>query len=160
MTGTEHGKDVRRWLPHLNAIYRGLFHPVTVGVRAAVIDPQDRICLVRHTYVDGWHLPRGGVEIGETAEAALERELREEAGIQLVGRPMLHGAFFNRDASPRDHVFVYVARSFSWTGRQKANREIAEVEFFPTKALPTETAPSTRRRISEITSGGAPARTW
>src|SRR5688572_31500392 len=111
MTSTKHGKDVRRWLPRLNAIYRALIHPVTVGVRAAVIDEEDRICLVRHTYVEGLHLPGGGVEIGETVEAALERELREEAGIQLIGRPVLHAAFFNSDASSRDHVFVYVTRS-------------------------------------------------
>jgi hypothetical protein len=35
-------------------------------------------------------------------------------------------AFFNSDASTRDHVFVYVTRSFSWTQPQKSNREISD----------------------------------
>ena len=34
---------------------------LTVGVRALVIDGTDRVFLVKHSYVAGWHLPGGGV---------------------------------------------------------------------------------------------------
>ena len=30
---------------------------MTLGVRGAAIDAQNRVCLVRHTYMPGWHLP-------------------------------------------------------------------------------------------------------
>ncbi len=67
----------------------------TLGARAMVIDGQGRVFLVKHSYVDGWHLPGGGVETGETLLAALARELAEEGNIQLTAPPELHGVFFN-----------------------------------------------------------------
>jgi ADP-ribose pyrophosphatase len=73
---------------------------MTLGVRAIVLDGDNRVFLVKHSYVTGWHLPGGGVEVGETFGDALRRELAEEAGIELSGEPALHGLFFNSHVSP------------------------------------------------------------
>ena len=87
-------------------VMRRLFHwwfvlnrPMTLGVRAMVLDAQDRVLLVRHTYIAGWHMPGGGIETGEDALAAITRELEEEANIRLSGTPRWHGLFFNAHAS-------------------------------------------------------------
>src|SRR3954470_5311918 len=117
--------DAKNVVTRLNAIYRGLFAALTVGVGGAILDEQNRVFLVRHTYVRGWHLPGGGVEVGESAQEALRRELREEAGIELTGVPVLHGIFFNSNASPRDHVVVYVVRAFSVVHPKQPDAEIA-----------------------------------
>ncbi|HEY1310184.1 MAG TPA: NUDIX domain-containing protein, partial [Pseudolabrys sp.] len=45
----------------------------TLGARAIVIDGTGRIFLIKHSYVDGWHLPGGGVETGESFLTALAR---------------------------------------------------------------------------------------
>ena len=86
--------------------------------------------LVKHSYVDGWHLPGGGVENGETFVEALRRELVEEGRIELSGEPALHGLFFNSHVSRRDHVAVYVVREFSQDRLPEPNREIIACGFF------------------------------
>jgi len=39
-------------------------------VRGLVIDEEGRVFLVNHSYVSGWYLPGGGVEVGETMSEA------------------------------------------------------------------------------------------
>jgi ADP-ribose pyrophosphatase YjhB (NUDIX family) len=152
--------DAKSLITRANAVYRGLFHALTVGARGAIIDEHNRVFLVRHTYVRGWHLPGGGVEVGESAQEALRRELREEAVVELTGPPALHGIFFNSNASRRDHVVVYLVRAFSVMEPKQPDAEIAGAAFFPLTELPADIAPSTRARLHEIVTGERPAATW
>ncbi len=131
-------------------LYSRLMRGMTLGVRCAVLDEAGRVFLVRHTYVPGWHLPGGGVEVGETLLETLAKELSEEACIRLKGEPVLHGIFFNRIASRRDHVAVYVARDFVVESAKQPDREIAEAGWFSLDALPEGTTAGTRRRLAEI----------
>jgi 8-oxo-dGTP pyrophosphatase MutT (NUDIX family) len=133
---------------------------MTLGVRAVVLDRDNRVFLVKHSYVDGWHLPGGGVETGETLGEALRRELMEEGRIEVSGEPALHGLFFNSHASRRDHVAVYVVRNFSQDRLPEANREIIACGFFAATALPDEATRGTRLRIAEVLEGKQKIATW
>lgn len=133
---------------------------LTLGVRGAVLDGAGKVLLVRHTYVAGWHMPGGGVEIGETAEEALARELREEGAVELTAPARLHGVFHGGRSAPRDHVLVYVVRQFRAEGQRAPDREIAEAAFFALDGLPEGTTRGTRDRLDEIASGRPPAATW
>ena len=151
----------------MNPILRTALHAwfrvsrgLTLGVRGAAFDRQGRVCLVRHTYLAGWHLPGGGVETGETALDALTRELAEEAALELTGSPTLHGVFFNGHVSRRDHVLVYVVREFQDRGPKRPDREIAEARFFPPAALPDGTTRGTRARLDEIATGTPAGTRW
>lgn len=141
-------------------LYWRLSRGLTLGVRAAVIDADERVFLIRHTYAPGWHLPGGGVEVGETPLDALGRELDEEARIRPTGDPLLHGTFFNSSVSNRDHVLVYVVRTFDVLERKRPDREIAEADFFPLSALPAGTTAGTRRRLVEIAEARRPDPFW
>jgi ADP-ribose pyrophosphatase YjhB (NUDIX family) len=133
---------------------------LTLGVRAVVIDARERVFLIRHTYAKGWHFPGGGVETGETAAEAVRRELREEARIEILGEPRLHGVFFNDRTSRRDHVLVYVVREFRVLEAKQPDREIAEARFFPLDALPEDLTRATRERLEEIAGRAAPGTRW
>jgi ADP-ribose pyrophosphatase YjhB (NUDIX family) len=133
---------------------------VTLGVRAVVFDSSGKVFLVMHSYVPGWHLPGGGVEVGETAATALGRELREEGNFDLVDQPTLFGIYFNRRISRRDHVALYVVRSFRQDAPPRPNHEIVAHGFFAPDALPPETTRATRDRIAEVLNGRKPAELW
>jgi 8-oxo-dGTP pyrophosphatase MutT (NUDIX family) len=133
---------------------------MTLGVRAVVLDGDNRVFLVKHSYVAGWHLPGGGVEVGETFRDALRRELAEEGSIEVLGEPALHGLFFNSHVSRRDHVAVYLIRHFRQVRLPEPNREIVACGFFEAGALPAETTEGTRLRIAEALEGKKPIATW
>ena len=133
---------------------------LTMGVRAVVIDGESRVFLVKHSYVAGWHLPGGGVEVGETVHEALKRELIEEGRIEVLGEPQLHGVFFNSFVSRRDHVAIFVVRKFHQDRMPEPNREIAACGFFAPDELPEGTTQGTRLRIAEVLDGKATITTW
>ena len=151
----------------LEPLLRRVFHlywrvarGMTLGVRGVVLDGDNKVFLVRHSYVAGWHLPGGGVEVGETFLEALRRELVEEGRIELMEDPVLHGLFFNGQVSRRDHVAVYVVRQFRQDRLPKPNHEIVECGFYDARALPAETTRGTRLRIAEVLGRTAPIATW
>ncbi len=70
-----------------------LTRPLTLGVRCIVARDDGHVLLVRHTYLPGWYLPGGGVERGESLEAAIARE--------PVGRGRRHAPPSGRSSSMR-----------------------------------------------------------
>jgi ADP-ribose pyrophosphatase YjhB (NUDIX family) len=56
---------------------------------AAIVRDRDRILLCTTDGLDGWYLPGGKVEFGETAAAAVVRELREEMQLELTAGELL-----------------------------------------------------------------------
>jgi len=71
------------------AMERGYLTP-KVDVRGAVVDGSGRVLLVRERADGAWTLPGGWADPGDTPREAVERELREEAGlaaraVKLIG---------------------------------------------------------------------------
>jgi ADP-ribose pyrophosphatase YjhB (NUDIX family) len=160
MNLASHRKRLEPVLRRVFHLYWRFARGLTMGVRAVVIDGDERVFLVRHSYVEGWHLPGGGVEVGETVLDALKRELIEEGRIEVLGDAEWHGLFFNTYASRRDHVAVFVVRKFHQDRMPEPNREITACGFFDTDKLPEETTVGTRLRLAEVLDGRAPIATW
>lgn len=150
-----------RWLAikSLQTYWR-MTRSLTLGAQGLVVDSENRVLLVRHTYRPGWHFPGGGVEKNEAGGLALARELKEEAGVLLTAAPDLFGIYTHFDAFPGDHILLYVCRSWTQPVPPPPNYEIAERGFFSLSALPPETTEPTRRRLAEVFAGEPRAAYW
>ncbi|MEO0982427.1 MAG: NUDIX domain-containing protein [Pseudomonadota bacterium] len=133
--------------------------PLTLGVRGVATDEDGRVCLVRHTYTDGWYLPGGGVERAETVFDALERELVEEAGIEIAEPLSLIGVYSNHRVFPNDHVVLM--RVGAWRAVEATSQgEIAEVAWVDPLDPPQGATPGTARRLAELFGDGPPSPYW
>ena len=142
-------------------LYWGVLRPRTFGVRALVIDRDDRVARVRHTYIDGWYLPGGGVEKRESAEAAIRRELIEEVALGEVTIERILGVYHNAAEAKDDHVIVYVVRAADHdTLRAADTSENAEVAWFALGDLPQSVSPATARRLADYRAGRTGHGTW
>ena len=54
-----------------------------IGVNALIFD-EGRVLLAHRRDIDWWNLPGGGMELNETVEEAIRREVREETGLEIV----------------------------------------------------------------------------
>jgi len=149
-----------RWVGRLLHFYWRFSRGLTVGARALVLDAEGRVFLVKHSYTEGWYLPGGGVEAGETLLEGLARELSEEGNIELTAPPRLLGVYFQTLYSRRDHVALYLVRDFRQTAPPKPDREIVAHGFFPVDALPHDTTAATRARIAEALHGAPVSQRW
>ncbi|MCB9746054.1 MAG: NUDIX domain-containing protein [Alphaproteobacteria bacterium] len=142
--------DPKRWL--MRGVHRlrrlgwRLTRPVKVGARAIPVREDGALCMVRHSYLQGWFFPGGGVDGGETPEQAAVRELAEETGLRPTGPARfvaLHSAF---RYGMSDHVAVYAVPV---AGEPRVDGwEIVEAGFFPEDALPEALSPSTREQLA------------
>ena len=78
-----------------------------VGIGAVIVD-DGKVVLIKRRYppLQGeWSLPGGGVEIGETLEAAVAREMLEETGLEVVVGPVIE--VFDRIMRDDEHRVRY-----------------------------------------------------
>ncbi len=140
--------------------YFRLTRAMTLGGRGIVVDKQGRVLLIRHGYIKGWHLPGGGVEKGETIETSTMREIVEETGVIVQGKPELHGIFSQHKAFPNDHVAIYVVRDWEQPTIPKPNMEIKEQGFFALDDLPEGITQGTQDRLDEVFNGKEISLEW
>ncbi len=149
-----------RWFQELAG--RSTSLPLRPAVRALVLDPADRVLLVRFEWPDKtvWAPPGGGVEPGETDEDALLRELAEESGLRdfEIGPPVW----------TREHWFtgmqgwagqaerLYLVRTGvfepapEWTTEQLRAEGIAEQRWWTLPELETVGAIFAPRRLPAL----------
>lgn len=147
-----------RTATHIIRFFHRLLGSSTVGVRAIVINPQNQVLLVRHTYSKGWYLPGGGVKNKETPKAAVIRELKEETGVEVKSAPQLVNVYFHSMFGTNDYPILYLVKNFTQT--KITCREIAECAWFDINKLPHDLSPATQRRLQEYFFNAVSSETW
>jgi len=122
-----------------------------VGVGAVILRGH-QVLLVRRAKAPmqgEWTLPGGVVEIGETLEEAVRREIREETGLRINVGPLVE--LFDRIQITGDRVaYHYVIADFlarRVRGRPVAASDVSEVRFVPHSQLARYRLTPTARRI-------------
>jgi 8-oxo-dGTP pyrophosphatase MutT (NUDIX family) len=95
---------------------------------------------------------------GETAEAAVMRELGEETGLVRSSPPALFGFYLRKNGGHSDYIAVYTVTDAVTEFR--ANAEIADLVFANPSSPPEGTSAGTQRRLAEFTGAARRAAEW
>jgi 8-oxo-dGTP diphosphatase len=114
---------------------------VVLVAACALVDADGRVLIARRppgrAMAGLWEFPGGKVEAGETPEASLIRELREELGI-VVNAACLAPLTFASHAYPDFHLLMplYVCRRWEGTVRAQEGQELVWVRPNQLKDFP------------------------
>jgi ADP-ribose pyrophosphatase YjhB (NUDIX family) len=111
-----------------------------VGVGAVLVDGP-RVLLIKRRFeplAGHWSLPGGAVEVGETLEACVARELLEETGLEVDVGPVIE-VFdrITRDADGRVQYHYVLVDYLCWPagGRLQPGSDVADAVFVPVPEL-------------------------
>lgn len=149
---------IRRVLLVLGLGTKALMSPVAFGVNAIVDDEEGRIILVRHRYMQGLHLPGGGVSSGEPPADAIIRELQEELGLLESSPPEFMSLYTRQFGFITNVVALYRVRNAKINF--KPNLEIREIAYVDPGAPPDDVRPGARRRLAELVGDTPPGPYW
>lgn len=123
-------------------------HTHLVSVAALVRNGEGEILLVKSPW-RGWEYPGGLIEPGESFEAALKREVREESGVEIEITGFV-GICKNVGSD-----IVNIDFTARYTGGELAtSEESTEVGWYtPEKAMEMVTFPLTKKRLANMLSG-------
>ena len=119
-----------------------------IAVSALLFDEQQRILLAHRRDIDWWNLPGGGMELDETVEEAVKREVLEETGLK-VEIEQLVGVY----SKPQKQEVVLTFRCHKVGGVLTATEESRECRYFVPDGLPVNTLPKHRQRIVDALLG-------
>ena len=118
--------------------------PVMIGVGAVIEDEDGRILLVKHVPERGgfwqgkWICPGGALELGETIEEGIKREVMEETQLEIELVTPLHP--FDRIVRSNNEVSMHVIYidylSRVTGGRLKAGDDVGEAVWVERERIP------------------------
>jgi len=138
----------------------GEFNPAQARLAAGALfsDRDHRVLLVKPSYKDGWEIPGGYVEPGESPRQACTRELREELGIDVELGDLLVVDWAPDRADGDKLLFVFDAGLLTDEDPSRLcldNAELTEAGFFAVRELAGQLSARLARRVTAATEARA-----
>ncbi len=114
-----------------------------IGVYALIFR-EGEILLALRRDIEWWNLPGGGLEIGETVEEGVCREVREETGLEVEVEHLV-GVY----SKPQKQEVVLTFQCRVTRGTLTSTEESRECRYFAPAAMPTNTLPKHRERVMD-----------
>ncbi len=119
--------------PALGLVFR---HPIT-GTSIIPVLPDGQIVLIRRRDTGRWALPGGMVDWGEDIPSAIQRELAEETGLEVVKMGRLVGIYSAPERDLRFHsICVVVEAEVNGMMKVEDTLEIVDVKAFAPSDIP------------------------
>ncbi len=122
---------------------------------AGAITQDGKILLVRHNLLKKWQIPGGIQEIGESVQQTVEREIREELGLDLVAGSLI-GVYSHPKWTielPDGSKIQQLTFFFSMEGEISPMRiqasEISAYQFFAPDQIPDETFDCCKQKVAD-----------
>ena len=126
------------------------------GTNAVIFNDRREVLLERRSDFDVWGLPGGAVDVGESVEQAVLREVLEETGLQVKVKRLVGIYSDPRQYSivryPSGQMVQYVTSVFECereTGELRISPESTDIGYFSLEALPENMLPAHLVRIKD-----------
>ncbi len=120
------------------------------SVGGIVLDNSGRVCMLFHKKMNRWTIPVGKINKDERPGDALDRELQEELGIQVISKKKIivkKLKFFFKSRQTRIEIHIYKVMEYVGTPKNKATDEHKYIKFFTKDELMS----MPREDVSEFT---------
>jgi 8-oxo-dGTP diphosphatase len=116
----------------------------SVSVAGVVIDVDKRVLVIRRRDNGHWEAPGGVLELGETFEQGVEREVLEETGVQ-VSVEALTGVYKNMSRG----IVALVYRCSIKAGHPRASNEATSVRWVDRDQIDALMSPAYASRVHD-----------
>ncbi len=114
----------------------------TIGVFGVIFNSDNQVLLCHRRDYDVWNLPGGGLEDGETPQAGVIREVKEEVGLTVVVDRLV-GVY----SKPVKNDLVLAFTCHVTAGTPQLSDEADAIDYFSIDALPENTMINHIQRI-------------
>jgi ADP-ribose pyrophosphatase YjhB (NUDIX family) len=128
---------------------------VIIPSAAGAIIHEGKILLVRHNVFRKWQIPGGLQEIGESIQQTVQREIKEELGLDLVAGSLIavysHPKWMIEfpDESTLQQLIFFFLMEGEISPINIQTSEIAAYQFFEPDEIPEDTFDCCKQKISD-----------
>lgn len=109
-----------------------------VDVRGLIVSPEKKVLLIREQADGRWSLPGGWADVGYTAKEVVEKECREETGLEVSVQQLL--AVFDKRKHPHPpqpfYVYKFLFACTVTSGTLTKGFDVLDADYFAIDALP------------------------